>query len=548
MASLPSHPHYAQTDYLEGSRDDVIGFVSEWLDKPNELILWLHGAAGLGKSTIVQQLVHLLKSDQRLAGAVYLRALASERPETVIQMISRQLGEMHSRAVPSIAEGARNLNGPHDALADYFATYLLHPISALKYPYPLVVVIDGLDEWTNRESFLSELTKLPLLPNLRLILTSRPNQSIERYLNKAQTRPYPLPPVSDEVIETYLARGFETIDWKGRKPDRPTIQRLASRAHGLLIWAATVRSLLMQEFEERYPHAIIDQILASEEKIGSRSGEQLEQLYSDVLANLFPEEYMQDKFRVFLGAMTVLLEALPLADFAYLIGMSDRPAGEVHRRLSALRTRIDPKTDVVEPAVVQFHASFLEFVQATSLKQFYVCAQEMHSKLYLRCLKIVFSDFLPSYRGQSGLYSDLRSSEPYAFKYWPLHLSLGLQRLKSDELRLQDVTDTALRRWAAIFLPCISTRFRGQDQRLDEGPQSSVLHSLAKLIGKEDPTTMIYHVSCLDVGVRMSPGCAALWDDLGRGYLTMYSMGNDIKDLDECIGAFRRAIDLLSQM
>ncbi|KIJ91625.1 hypothetical protein K443DRAFT_14224, partial [Laccaria amethystina LaAM-08-1] len=177
---LPNHPDYTRNEYLEHSRDDVMRDVSDWIAHAPESVLWVHGAAGLGKSTVAQELVHLLKSEDRLVGGVFLTNLTTEPPKGVVRMISRQLGATYPRAIANIADAARILDGPHDTLRDYFTAYIFGPIRALDYPYQLVVVVDGLDEWRNYESFLAELAHIPSPSPVKFVLTSRFNYSIER--------------------------------------------------------------------------------------------------------------------------------------------------------------------------------------------------------------------------------------------------------------------------------------------------------------------------------------------------------------------------------
>ncbi|KAF8961753.1 tetratricopeptide repeat-containing protein [Flammula alnicola] len=572
LNSLPNHPHYVRNEYLGGSRDDVLGYISGWIDKPNELVLWIHGTAGLGKSTVGQQLVHLLKDDDRLAGGVFLTNLTTEHPETVIQMISKQLGEMHPQAIANISEAARKISGPHNPLRDYLTAYITDPVRELKYPYHLVIVIDGLEEWTNHESFLAEVAHIPSSSPLKFVLTSRPSHSIERVLDKIPVQQYPLPPVSQEIVERYFNHHFERIDWRGRKPDQQTINRLATHAHGLLIWAATVRSLLSHESDERYPHVILDQILLSEEKVGARSGEQLERLYRDAIATLFPEPDMREKLRNFLGAMMVLQEALPIRDFAGLLGMSDRPAEEIQRRLAALQTRGHFKSDIITPALQQFHVSFLEFIESTSTEynghSIAISSTNAHSMLANRCLEIIFFELLQSPRGQTCGYSELRGVELYAVKFWPLHLSNGSSRLplaSSATRALIDISEEDMRRWATLFLPCVAARFQdGYYDLLDNIPRSALLSTALRLLcdssqsmlghGEhwEKPITGQGSVGDVDVA-RDSGGQSNTSEADARGSIlslvayalqTRFGQQGASNDLDEAISLHREALVL----
>jgi TPR repeat protein len=562
LNGLPSHPRYDAAEYLDGSRDDVLREISDWIDKRDQSILWIHGAAGLGKSATGQQLVRLLKDDNCLAGGVFLTNLTKEHPETVIQIISRQLGEMHPRAIANIAEAGRKLNGPHNPLRDYLMAYVIDPIRQLEYPYQLVVVMDGLEEWTSHESFLAELAHLPSPSPVKFILTSRPSYSIERVFNKIPIQAYPLPPVSEEIIERYFRHHFETIDWRGRRPDQLTISCLAMYAQGLLIWAATVRSLLSHEFDQRYPHQILEQILWSEEKVGARSGEQLERLYRDAIINLFPQQDMQEKLQDFLGAMMVLQEALPLGDFARLLPwgrdgqVSNRPAEEIQRRLAAFRTRGEFKSDVILPAIQQFHLSFLEFMQSTSTEYNERCiaisTENAHSMVAKRCLEIVFSEFLQSPRGKVCAYSELRGVESYVIKFWPLHLSNGSPRLPLATLTtindpMEVISEQDMRRWATLFLPCIAARFQnthGYDS-LDNIPRSVLVHELALKIGDEDVATLLYQLYCLEIAVRLQATDVQTWIALGIAYSRLYEHGSNIESLDEAIIVFHHALPLL---
>jgi tetratricopeptide (TPR) repeat protein len=506
----------------------------------------------LGKSTTSQQLVRLLKNDNCLAGGVFLTTLTKEHPEIVIQMISRQLGEMHPRAIAIIAEAARKLNGPHNPLREYFKAYIFDPIQQLEYPYQLIVVLDGLEEWANHESFLPELAHLPSPSPVKFILTSRPSYSVERILNKIAIQRYPLPPVSQEIVERYFSHHFERIDWRGRKPDQLVINRLATHAQGLLIWAATVCSLLSHKFDERRPHEILERILLSEENVGAQSGKQLERLYHGAISTLFPED-MRERLRNFLGAMMILQEPLPVSDFARLLAMPVHLAEEIQQQLAAFQTRGEFKSNIVPPAIQQFHFSFLEFMESPSTEHngqpIAIDTANAHSMLANRCLQIVFSEFLPSYRGTTCGYSELRGVELYTIKFWPLHLSNGTSRLPlpssptaKDAMDL--ISEQDMRRWATLFLPCVAARFQeshGYDS-LDNTPRSSLPYQLATIIGDNDVTTLSYQLHCLEIAVRLEPIDVPTWMALGSAYDRLYEHGRNIQSLDEEISIYRRAL------
>ncbi|KDR83264.1 hypothetical protein GALMADRAFT_89121 [Galerina marginata CBS 339.88] len=550
LNNLPSHPRYTRNEYLEKSRDDVIKYFSDWIANGKESVLWVHGGAGLGKSTVAQELVHLLKSEDRLAGGIFLTNLTTEPPERVIQMISRQLGANYPQAIGSIAEAARKLDGPHDSLRDYFAAYIFDPICALGYPYQLVVVVDGLDEWRNYESFLAELVHIPLPSPLKFVLTSRFNYSIERVVDKMQSHKYSLPSASQTVIEHYFRHHFLSgdINWKGRKPDDGKIHQLAARADGLLIWAATARLLVMNEFDTRDPHVILDQILSLEEKVVTQNGGKLDSLYCSAVSTLVPQD-MQGVLHKFFGATVVLQEALPISDFAHLTGIGERRTKEIHQRLAALQTQGDPKTNFVSPATQRFHASFVEFLTTESDDQTFqaISATEAHCMLATRCIEIVFVDLLPSFRGKTCIYSELCGVEPYAIKFWPLHLASGTPRQQlatpSGTVGMDLISEEAMHHWATLFLPCITVRFQDGHNSLDGIRKSELPYTVAVMIGEEDATTLSYHIQCLEVATRLQPLDLGTWKALGFAYYRLYEQSQSTRDLDEEITAFRYGLE-----
>ncbi|KIJ91377.1 hypothetical protein K443DRAFT_14445, partial [Laccaria amethystina LaAM-08-1] len=554
LNGLPGHPKYTRNEYLEKSRDDVIRDVSDWIANAPESVLWVHGAAGLGKSTVAQELVHLLKSEDRLVGGVFLTNLTTEPPERVIQMISRQLGAMYPQAIANIAEAARTLDGPHDKLKDYFTAYIFDPIRALEYPYQLAVVVDGLDEWRNYESFLAELVHIPSPSPLKFVLTSRFNYSIERAVDKIPSRKYALPPASHTVIERYFHQHFLSgdINWRGRKPDHDKIHRLAGLADGLLIWAATARLLVTNKFDARSPHEILDQILSSEEKVvnqkdGAEDG-QLARLYRGAISTLCAP-HIRGMLRNFLAATVVLQEAMPIGDFARLSCMPERATEEIHQRLAALQTQGDPKTNLISPAIQRFHASFVEFITTESDDQTFqgISTTEAHYMLANRCLEIVFVEFLPSFRGKTCTYRELRGVEPYAVKFWPLHFSSGTPRQQlappSGTVGMDLISEEAMHHWATLFLPCIAARFQDGHNPLEGIQKSALPYKLAIMIGMEDGSTLSYHIECLQIATRLQPLDMRTWEALGFAYRRLHEQSQSNKDLEEENNAFRHGLE-----
>ncbi|PPQ75964.1 hypothetical protein CVT26_005745, partial [Gymnopilus dilepis] len=556
LNTLPSHPRYERSEYLENSRDDVIEYVSRWISDASELVLWIHGPAGMGKSTVAQQLIYLLQQEDRLAGGVLLTLVAQEHPAEIIRMIAKQLGEKHPHAIPEVAEAARKLNSVHDSLRDYLTTYIINPIRQLKYPYQLIILIDGLDEWRNLEPFIQEVPHIPSPSPVKFILTSRFNHTIDRVLSKASVHKYSLPSVPQPVMERYFHLHFasDEIDWQGRRPDEHKIRQLAILADGLLVWAATVRSLVLNKFDQRHPHEILDDIITSEVKVVSKGGRRLECLYRNALLALFPPD-IHGALRDFLGAILVLQEALPLSDFAHLMRnhISERGAKEIHRSLAALRLRGDPESEIVSPAIGSYHSSFLEFIQSgfTAIGDGEPSNQSMvsrdaHLKLGQACINVIFRDFLPSFKGQTCSSSELSILECYSVKFWPLHLSNGTERTSREaDSALANVSSTALRRWATLFLPQVSRRLIDEGRNLNIPTTSELFAELSFLVESRNATAPPYFLHFLELSVRRQPQNVLTWISLGTSHHWVYRRLRDGHNLEEAITVFRHALKLI---
>ena len=134
--------------------------------------------------------------------------------------MARELGLLHLRAIPQVATAARTCRSGHISLHKYIESYLINPIHSLSYPYPLVIVVDALDEWEHCESFLKELERISWPSSVKILLTSRPNYSIECSLLNVAVQKYQLPPVSQAITEAYFNHHFAKMDWEMRKPSQ----------------------------------------------------------------------------------------------------------------------------------------------------------------------------------------------------------------------------------------------------------------------------------------------------------------------------------------
>ena len=555
--ALPKTLSYVgrRDEYLPGSRSDDIQAIADWLEDPDQVVFWMRGGAGLGKSTLAHTIVDFLQADDRLATFAFFHRGSSSDPATVIQSMARELGVLHPRAIPQVATAARTCSSGHISLHKYIESYLIDPIHSLSYPYPLVIVIDALDEWEHCESFLKELEHISQPSSVKILLTSRPNYSIERSLLKVTVQRYQLPPVSQAITEAYFNHHFAKMDWEMRKPSEVIISNLARLADGLLIWAAMVCSFLSYEMRADAPHKLLDQILSSTKQITLQG--QLSRLYHDTLTRLFQDDEERQLFKRVFGAMTVLRESLPLHDFARLLGMSHNQVRGVQSRLTALQTRGAFDEQIVPPASERFHSSFIEFTmkrEAEAGNPLIRCLIDplmAHQSMAEGCLSFL-RDFLSSYRSRECGHSDLRGLELYTVKFWPLHIVNSNERSTPLPPKLNDLLlelpENHLRQWGSWFLAIsIPTSSQNWDQVLGPIDKDFFYCSLAGFLKdniRMDTTLASSRTFCLEIAIRLQPKLLKAWKDLGDSYATRFENTSILDLLNQAIVVYRHGLEL----
>jgi hypothetical protein len=152
-------------------------------------------------------------------------------PETLIRLIGGEIGRTHRKAVAAVAEAIRQCHA--ESLSFHVEKFIRDPLLSLQLSHPLIIIIDGITEWTPHTHFIEQLAHLaPHTSLVRFIFLGR-SQPIEERHSGISIRRYALPPVSVEDIAGYLNRRFSTIKWKdGGRPAPEDVLRLAALANG----------------------------------------------------------------------------------------------------------------------------------------------------------------------------------------------------------------------------------------------------------------------------------------------------------------------------
>jgi len=192
----PTEYHSQQHDF---SRERQPG-TGQWFVNSKEFQSWLqasnhtlfcHGIPGSGKtiltSTVIDNLCRIYSKNNSV-GIAYVycnfRQQGIQKIHDLIATLLRQLAQVHS-PLPATVKGLYDQNQERKtqpSLTDLVAT-LYSVISASSKTF---VILDALDELSNdcRRELLSEIFMIRDKTRLNLLLTSRPNQDLERQVKE----------------------------------------------------------------------------------------------------------------------------------------------------------------------------------------------------------------------------------------------------------------------------------------------------------------------------------------------------------------------------
>jgi tetratricopeptide (TPR) repeat protein len=458
LERLPTHSDY-NGRYFGDSREREIEDTLHWIEEAgSKHFLWIHGAAGVGKSTLARELLDHFKVEGILATFASFVMGIDSKPKVLLRMMARELWSLHPGCRPAIACAVQECSGEIQSLIEYITHFLVKPIASLAYAGPLVIIFDALDEWAYRQEFLKGLSDVDLPPNLKVIMTSRYSKDIESVVDGA-ARLYELTPVSNIVCRAYFEGKFQQIDWEGREPEPLKFDKLVELADGLLVWAATVCALVSRTSSKKSPIQILDDIIDS--SLGRMK--KMEELYRIALDRLFPEEDDDDKqprLQTILSMIT-LRESLPLQDFAKLVNVRPRFVKDTCSGLRALQTRGAFNDGIVQPAIKLFHASFIDYLSHDRARNAMVnnC---IHFFTHVAEPDAAELNPFPFRKGQLFVYMG---------KHWAGHMEEG--RSEEYSTAFFEVTGDQLRLWVAWSLSRLL--FLGENYQ----PSSLMLQTLA---------------------------------------------------------------------
>ncbi|KAF5322590.1 hypothetical protein D9619_000162 [Psilocybe cf. subviscida] len=296
-------------------QEDVLGWADELVDDLNELVTWMYGAAGAGKSAIAQTIAEKLHERGQLTASFFFsRASGSDgrgEETNFVATIAHQLSQSVPSTKPHIAAAVReNALVFNLALRDQVDALIVSPLIAVSKASsaperPMIIVVDGLDECRQEkdaqrcvvDALISGLCRVPHHSH-KLFITSRPEYNIVSIFRKHENvvRRMELDDRwdPDDDIQTFLNSSFADIrrsHFYFRKhpvdhawPRREDVETLVERSSGQFIYASVVLKYIKSE-ENYNPAARLETILELKDN-GDQPYAELDALYLHIFSQI----------------------------------------------------------------------------------------------------------------------------------------------------------------------------------------------------------------------------------------------------------------------
>ena len=410
---------------LPGTRGKILNEVRAWItssDSPQR-ILWIRGQAGTGKSTLSHSIAMEYSDLEQLGGHFFFsRDIAEQRdPSSVFISVAIQLASVENVFRKAICQTlARDPAVARASLLLQFRHLVLAPLNAATTPQrqkPLVFVFDALDECegaANRDDFFSVLAKEAVkLPNFaRLVMTSRPERHLKEFEGNKGVKELLLD-ISDESVRQDITKLIQVKTAVVKRspsllPDWPGItvtdqSKLAERASGLFIWAATACEMLKHAVD---PRNELRRLLVDEQP---KHMSEIDKLYTTVLAGSpWDDLDFCGAYGVVMG--TVLVAKSPLSTRAIDAILGNDTGGTSSRQiLSCLRSVVRYAHE--EPVRI-LHPSFADFLtnpKRCSNTLYAIVPREHNCMMASRCLRIMRSSLTRNICSLDDSHSPLNS-------------------------------------------------------------------------------------------------------------------------------------------
>jgi hypothetical protein len=453
---------------LKGTRVNLLADIEKWMADPlGKPVYWLTGVAGTGKTTIAQTVAKMAHEKERpwLLGTFFFsRTGAADRRSAVavIPTLAYQLALKNGLFCSRLCEIIRSKPDIFRKQLEVQAKLLLSDTCTSipsRFPHPLVIVIDALDECDKQQGIeggalipvlLEALQSLPFC--VKIFITSRPESSIENMFSRAdlQGKADGLAlhrDIEDNIIRDDIGRYLRSkLDQLAVNHPRVTIPpsfpleeqfvALQDRADTLFIYARTALEYISNPSAN--PRRQIELLLSADSQKGARKFDVLDGLYQHVVGEVLEHSRSDPhEIRDVLASLVLLRENMPVPALAALNGMDEDDCETIVRSLASVLLFDHRSNEPVRPIHLSFSDFLLDCKRSTD-----VCVVDVpghHLRLAERCLRIMNERLRKDICGigdpslfntevtnlKQRLVNCVSPQLRYACRFWHVHLELA---------------------------------------------------------------------------------------------------------------------------
>ncbi|KAL2135775.1 hypothetical protein VTI74DRAFT_6980 [Chaetomium olivicolor] len=445
------------------TRTELLCQIREWAVSPHgEVIFWLNGMAGSGKSTISRTVAETF-ANTLLGASFFFKRGEGDRGKatlffpTIASQLVRKIRDLEPYVREAI-DADRAI--AKKALRDQFEKLILHPLDRICHADVILIIVDALDECdgdADVKTIISLLARTKALHSTRLkiFITSRPELPIRLGFKNVQGKyqDLALHQIPESIVErdisAFLGHELAIIrnQWNSQAPDglklppdwpgKHIIRTLTEMAAPLFIFAATVR-LFIEDKGRSNPAKRLKYVLQYRKETHDSKLDKLDMTYLPVLDQLTFGRSDQDKadvlaeFRDVVGPIVLLAQPLSVRSLAELLHIEIE---DVYGQLNSLHSVLMIPSEMDAP-VRLFHLSFRDFLVDPSKRasKFWIDEKKYHKMLTDKCIQLIRQHLkrdicglqlpgkLRSEVDQRIIDAALPPEVQYACQYWVYHL------------------------------------------------------------------------------------------------------------------------------
>ena len=362
----------------------MLAEIEDWISSTEEgtpRVLWLSGAAGRGKSAVAHTIANRYIERGGLASCFcFDRTRKADRLQgKIFTNIASDLADRNPIVRRALAKAVHDDNGLKRTadLSKQFQGLILGPTNKLleAISTPVLIIIDALDESGEEDSraqilrlLASQLNELPA--NVRVVVTSRPLEDIQKFLAASHIRRLSMDDISPESagrdIQHYVSTRLVDLQDTFKDAD---FQRLAEKSDGLFEWARLACEYIKGTNRVRVdPMSRFETVVAKAAVAGtaSKGTRLLDGVYGQILGDIIAEDEYEEvipAFRSVMGQILASLEPLSRVTLTAMrlhFSMDDRHY-KIDDVIGSMGSLITGTADSQIP-IRPLHASFYDFL------------------------------------------------------------------------------------------------------------------------------------------------------------------------------------------